>query len=259
MLCPARTQVEGMTDLSHVFVITALVFLLAGFVKGVIGLGLPTVAMGLLGAVMAPAQAAALLIIPSFVTNVWQLLTGPRFWPLVRRLWPMMVGVCIGTWAGAGLLAADTSGRATMALGIALVLYAAVSLAAVRFRVPAAAEWWLSPLVGGATGVVTGATGVFVIPAVPYLQALDLDKEELVQALGLSFTISTLALAAGLMREGVLATSMAGTSLLALAPSLVGMFVGQYLRLRVQPPVFRRWFLIGLLVLGGYLAIKSWL
>ena len=259
MLCPAGTQVEGMTDLSHVFVVTALVFLLAGFVKGVIGLGLPTVAMGLLGAVMAPAQAAALLIIPSFVTNVWQLLMGPRFWPLVRRLWPMMAGLCVGTWAGAGLLAADTSGRATMALGVALVLYAVVSLAAVRFRVPAHAEPWLSPLVGGATGIVTGATGVFVIPAVPYLQALDLDKEELVQALGLSFTVSTLALAASLLREGVFATSIAGTSLLALAPSLVGMFVGQYLRLRVRPEVFRRWFLIGLLALGGYLTVKSWL
>ena len=48
-------------------------FMLAGTVKGVIGLGLPTVAMGLLGLAMLPAQAAALLIIPSTVTNLWQL------------------------------------------------------------------------------------------------------------------------------------------------------------------------------------------
>ncbi|TWT05756.1 sulfite exporter TauE/SafE family protein [Reyranella sp. CPCC 100927] len=248
-----------MSDLSTLFVVTALVFLLAGFVKGVIGLGLPTVAMGLLGAVMAPAQAAALLIIPSFVTNVWQLLAGPRLRPLVRRLWTMMAGVCVGTWAGAGLLTADTTGRAAVALGVALVLYALVGLAAIRFRVPANAEPWLSPLVGAATGLVTGATGVFVIPAVPYLQALDLDKEELIQALGLSFTVSTLALAAGLLRDGVLAPSIAGTSLLALAPSLVGMFVGQYLRQRVQPQTFRRWFMIGLLALGAYLAVRPWL
>lgn len=45
------------------------VFLLAGFVKGVIGLGLPTVAVGLLSLVMPPVQAAALLILPSMVTN----------------------------------------------------------------------------------------------------------------------------------------------------------------------------------------------
>jgi uncharacterized membrane protein YfcA len=53
----------------HVHLIVAtLTFLLAGFVKGVIGLGLPTVSMGLLSLVMAPAKAASLLIVPSFVT-----------------------------------------------------------------------------------------------------------------------------------------------------------------------------------------------
>ncbi|MFL5331975.1 MAG: TSUP family transporter, partial [Geminicoccaceae bacterium] len=83
--------------------VAMLTFLLAGFVKGVIGLGLPTVAMGLLSTVMAPAQAASLLIVPSFITNVWQLATGPRFAVLARRLWLMMAGVVVGTLAGTGL------------------------------------------------------------------------------------------------------------------------------------------------------------
>ena len=59
------------------FVVATITFLLAGFVEGVIGLGLPTVSMGLLSLVMAPAKAAALLIVPSFVTNVWQLARTP--------------------------------------------------------------------------------------------------------------------------------------------------------------------------------------
>ena len=33
--------------------------------------------MGLLGLVMPPVQAAALLVVPSLVTNVWQLVAGP--------------------------------------------------------------------------------------------------------------------------------------------------------------------------------------
>src|SRR5580704_11395627 len=53
------------------------VFLLAGLIKGVIGLGLPTVSMGLLAIVMPPLQAAAILVLPSFLTNVWQMLAGP--------------------------------------------------------------------------------------------------------------------------------------------------------------------------------------
>jgi uncharacterized protein len=242
-----------MPDTSTTIVI--LTFLLAGFVKGVIGLGLPTVAMGLLGLAMAPTQAAALLIVPSFVTNVWQLAAGPQLRPLWRRLWPMMAGICFGSWAGAGLLTAD-GGTATLALGLALAAYAALGLAAVRLPYPGRAERWLSPLTGAVTGLVTTATGVFVIPAVPYLQALRLEKDELVQALGLSFTVSTLALAADLVRGGALAAS-AGASLLALAPALTGMVLGQWLRAHVEPQRFRFWLLLGLLVLGAHLALRG--
>lgn len=245
-----------MFDSPGIILAIAATFLLAGFVKGVIGLGLPTVAIGLLGLVMAPAQAAALLVIPSLVTNVWQLAAGPRLVPLLRRLWMMMLGICIGTVAGAGLLTGDTT-HATAALGLALVLYAAVSLASVRLLVPDGLERWLSPATGVATGLVTGATGVLVIPAVPYLQALALEKDELVQALGLSFTVSTLALAAGLAREGVFHMPLAGASLLALAPALAGMVLGQWVRGRIRPALFRSCLFVGLLVLGFHLVLRS--
>src|SRR4051794_22842106 len=92
-------------------------------------------------------------------------------------------------------------GIAVSALGAALILYGVVGLSGMRFDVSAGLEPWLSPIVGVTTGLVTGATGVFVIPAVPYLQSLGLEKEDLVQALGLSFTVSTVALAAGLFRR----------------------------------------------------------
>jgi uncharacterized membrane protein YfcA len=236
--------------------LVAFTFLLAGFVKGVVGLGLPTVAMGLLGLAMAPAQAAVLLVVPSLVTNLWQLFAGPRFGGLLRRLWPMMAGICLGTWAGAGLLTGAGADTATIGLGVALVLYAAIGLAGPRVSIPAKAERWWSGPVGAATGLVTAATGVFVIPAVPFLQALGLEKEDLVQALGLSFTVSTLALAAGLAHDGAFPLAAAGTSLLALAPALLGMAAGQWLRLRVRPEVFRRWFFLGLLLLGLDLALR---
>lgn len=245
-----------MIDAAPLVIVTAFVFILAGFIKGVIGLGLPTVAVGLLGLMMAPAQAAALLVVPSLVTNVWQLAAGPRLLPLLRRLWPMMLGIAVGTWAGSGLLAANGSGYATVGLGLALITYAVVSLAAPRLRVPARAEPWLAPLIGAATGLVTAATGVLVIPAVPYLQALALDKDDLVQALGLSFTVSTAALAASLAREGLFAPTLAAASLLALVPALLGMVFGQRIRARVHPARFRLYFFLGLLAVGGHLAIR---
>jgi uncharacterized membrane protein YfcA len=132
-----------------------------------------------------------------------------------------------------------------------------LGLTAVEFSVPRRAELWLAPLIGIATGVVAVATGVFGIPAVPYQQALGLEKEELVQALGLSFTVSTLALTADLAYAGMLQWSATGLSVLALAPAFAGMLVGQVVRARVRPDVFRLCFFIGLLLLGAHLALRA--
>jgi uncharacterized protein len=115
------------------------------------------------------------------------------------------------------------------------------------------------PAAGAVTGIITAATGVFVIPAVPYLQAIGLEQDQLVQALGLSFTVSTLALAANIVRAGALNVSILGATLVALAAATGGMWVGRYLRSRWQPPVFRRWFFLGLLALGLYLSAGAFL
>jgi uncharacterized membrane protein YfcA len=238
-------------------VVATLTFLLAGFVKGVIGLGLPTVSMGLLTLVMAPAKAASLLIVPSFVTNVWQLAAGPSFKRLAYRLWPMLAGVVVGTLAGTGLLTGSHAGQAAIALGLLLMLYALLGLTSVRFSVPPRVERWLGPLIGAVTGLVTAATGVFVIPAVPYLGALNLDKEDMIQALGLSFTVSTIALAVALAAGGAFALGDIGVSTAALAPALLGMAAGGAVRGRFSEKTFRLVFFGGLLVLGAHLASRA--
>ncbi|MEP7100747.1 MAG: TSUP family transporter, partial [Burkholderiales bacterium] len=146
---------------------------------------------------------------------------------------------------------------ATLGLGIALIAYAALGLLKWRLRVKRAHERWLAPLIGLATGLVTAATGVFVIPAVPYLQALGMEKEELVRALGISFLVSTIALGVALGSSGALQITALAGSALALLPALLGMGAGQWLRLRVHPETFKTIFFCGLLALGAYLTIRS--
>lgn len=247
-----------MPDLS-ISLLTAVfaTFFAAGLVKGVTGMGLPTVAMGVLGALISPLAAASLLIVPSFTTNVWQLLAGPSFGLLLRRLWPMMLAVIAGTVLGSAWIASgDTSVTVTM-LGIALIVYSTYTLFARQLSVSRRAEPWLSPLVGGITGIVTGGTGVFVIPAVPYLQALGLSKDDLVQALGLSFTVSTIALAIGLGAHGAFQIDHLTLSAFAVIPAFAGMWAGQLVRKRISPLAFRRGFLVCLLLLGCEMATRS--
>jgi uncharacterized membrane protein YfcA len=233
-------------------------FLVAGFAKGVSGLGLPTVGMGLLGLAMSPAQAAGLMVVPALVTNIWQMLDGPGLRSLVRRLWLMELAICLGTGAGAGIMTGSKTGVASASLGIALTAYAAIGLMNVRLpRVPGRAEWWLGPLVGATTGFISAATGVFVIPAVPYLQALDFEREEFGKALGLSFTVSAVALAWSLKASGSLDRGSGLRSFLALLPALIGMAAGQRLLRKMRPATFRRWLYSGLMLLGAHLAVRS--
>lgn len=242
------------------WLVIAFIFLLAGMVKGVIGLGLPTVAIALLSLSMTTMQAAALLFLPSLLTNIWQLGSRTTLLPLLRRLSPMLVGICLGTFVSGFLFSKLDAVWSGTGLGIALLLYGAMGLASVHWQVSSQAERKLAPVIGMATGMVTAATGVFVLPSVPYLQALSLDKDKLIQAMGLSFTVSTLALGINLYGSGTLQWNIAGDSMLALLPALAGMQLGQILRNQMQPLLFRRCFFIGLLALGAYYlwgAVKS--
>jgi len=248
-----------MSDSLAVLIELSLVFLLAGFVKGAIGMGLPTVAIGFLALLMPPAEAATILILPSFVTNVWQLAVGPRLGGLVRRLWPLLVAAAVATVAAGRWIGAVSSPATLAGLGAALVLYGIIGLAPLRLEVPAQHEFWLGPLIGAASGVVTALTGVFVIPAAPYLQSLPFEPDELVQALGLSFTVSTVALAVALADAGEFAWPNGSASVLALATAIGGMLVGQAVRERLRPKTFRLWFLAGLMLLGAHLMLSSFL
>lgn len=233
----------------------SMVFVLAGLVKGVTGMGLPTVAVALLSLRMAPMEAAALLIVPSALTNLWQLLSGGGVYRLWQRLWPLLFGICAGT-ALVGVLV--LSAKWTLGvLAAALFGYGLLGLSGLRWRVASAAERWLGPLTGVCTGLLSGASGVLVIPVVPYLQALDLEKDDLVQAMGMAFTASTLALATVLASHGNWQPAAAGTSFLALVPAACGMFVGQRLRETMRPALFRRCFFVALLLLGAHLGLQA--
>lgn len=246
-----------MSDAATLIAVITVAFLAAGLVKGVMGMGLPTVAMGMLGLVMAPVTAAAILVVPTLVTNLWQLLAGPALGALLRRTATMMLGIFVGAFFGISVLTGESAFLAEAALGGVLALYGVVGLVAPRFVVPRSQEYWLSPVIGLVTGLLGGATGIFVIPAVPYLGSLGLDREGLIQALGLSFTVSVIALAGALIATGQFQRSEITHSLWAVIPALAGMFIGQHVRTRLQPAAFRKWFFVGLVVLGLYMVLRA--
>lgn len=240
-----------------VTVFIAIVFLIAGAVKGAVGLGLPPIAMGLLAVVMLPVEAAALLVLPSFLTNAWQMLYGPHLFRLVRRFWPLLICAVIGTLLGADWLSEENARVGTLILGVVLAVYAFTGLVSVRYLVSAARQTWLGPIAGLTTGLATAATGVSSVPVVPYFQAAGLEKDELVQAMGLSFTVSTVALAFNLAAAGAFSPLMGPRLVVAVGAVFVGVYLGQIVRRRLDAAVFRTWFFLALMVLGLYLSGRS--
>ncbi|HTB00238.1 MAG TPA: sulfite exporter TauE/SafE family protein [Bradyrhizobium sp.] len=244
-----------MSDPLLIFIAAA--FLLAGFIKGVVGLGLPTVAMGLLAVTMPPSRALAIVIVPAIVTNIWQTFAGPYFRDIVRRLWPLMIGTVIGIWLNAGMLTGPYAHYGPIVLGVMLVIYAITGLYKFSFKVAPRDEKWIGGLVGVVTGVISAATGVQVIPSMPFIQAIGMEKDEMVQALGVFFTVATVALAFNLTSAGLLGAATALPGAIAMACSFAGMFIGQLVRSRMQPEAFRRWFLIAMILLGIYLVASA--
>jgi uncharacterized protein len=225
-------------------------FLLAGFVKGVTGLGLPTVSLALLTAALGLPQAMALLIMPSLVTNVWQAFAGGQMIATAQRIWPFLVMASATVWLGAMALTRVDVSLLSALLGLLLIAYGLINLGGIRIAVPHTREAWLGPAFGAANGVLTGMTGSFVVPGVMFLQSIGLPRDALVQAMGMLFTLSTVALALALGGNGLLTAELGFLSLAACVPAIAGMVIGQRVRHRMSEQRFRRVLFLSLLVMG---------
>lgn len=229
----------------------AVAFFVAGTVKGIAGMGLPTVALGLLGLMMPMFTAATLLVVPSLATNTAQC-AGPYFRRLARFLSPMWLGIVIGTIFTPFPKLATAGGAARIGLGILLVVYSVYGLARPAFRLRLGPRPMLaaSSVVGLVTGAMAAATGVNFFPMIIFLQSLHLERDEMVQALGLSFAVSTVSLAVslGFRASWDAATSLAG--LLALVSAFAGMAIGARLRRRTPAASFRKLLFVMFGILG---------
>jgi len=232
-------------------------FLLAGTVKGVIGLGLPTVSLALLTAILDLPLAMVLLLVPSFITNLWQAAAGGNARAILLRLWPFLLMATGTVWLGAMALRRVDLALLSALLGALLMVYSTVSLTGLHFTITVRQEAWVGLLIGTANGILTGMTGSFVVPGVLFLQAIGLSRDMLIQAMGMLFTASTLALAIALQANNFLTIELGTVSAVALLPAFIGMVIGQRIRQRLSEQLFRRIFFISLLLLGAYIIASA--
>jgi len=238
-------------------VLVVLVFFLAGGIKGLIGFGLPTVSIAILAAFLGLIEAMTLMLLPSLITNLLQGLVGGYLIRLIRRCWSLFILGAVFTWLTSSLLSTWDPASFLVILGIVITVYALSSLWSFQLPSPGLGEPWISPIVGMLSGAITGLTGVFVVPSIGYLQALRMDKDELIQAMGLWFTIATLSLAFSLKEHDLFSDELGWLSLIAVLPALLGMWIGRKLRPGLSEAAFRVLFFVGLTLLGVYISVSA--
>jgi uncharacterized membrane protein YfcA len=237
---------------TEAIVFVLCVFFIAGIVKGLVGIGLPTITLALTSFVLPLSDMIALIALPTVFTNIWQAAVGGSFKKIVRRQWPlilpMMVTLVLTMW----WIGRTTPQWAFLVLATILVTYGGLGLLRIRLHIHADLERPLAPVIGLISGVVAGLIGVPVVPLMPYMQGLDVKPVELVQSLGVIVSIASITLTASLLRYGLLDQRHVLISALAVIPAVAGQTVGTQIRRRLSIEQFRQVVFWALLLTGLY-------
>jgi uncharacterized membrane protein YfcA len=228
----------------------AAAMIAGGVVKGVVGIGLPLVALPVMVNFIPVPKAIALLILSSFATSVWQSADGGQFSPSVKRFWPLLIGVAIGVAISAKALATFDIKLLYLILGVFVTTFASLLHRRLVFTVAPRAERWAAPLTGIVAGLVGGLSMLFGPVYVMYLSGLRLGKEMLVAAVSLANVWATIVLAVAMAQYNLLGGADLLASLLALIPSSIGVVIGTRLRHRINEDVFRKTLAVVLFLIG---------
>jgi uncharacterized membrane protein YfcA len=234
-----------------------VIFVIAGLMKGIVGNGLPIIAIGLLTLVLGLQEAIALTAIPAFITNAWQASRGGYFRLLFRRLWPYLLTSVLAVTLGTMLLIAVNASILTIVLGLLIATYAMSGVFGIEFRIPSLWERTAGPLFGFATGLIGGMTGSVAFPGMYFLNGLGFNRNQLVQAMGLSFATVTLSVAISMQRNNLLNMNHIALSGFATIAALAAMTAGTRIRHKMSEELFKKLFYACLLLLGFYLIIRS--
>ena len=242
---------------SDLITLTGVTFLLAGLIKGVVGFGLPTVALTMLAAAVGLKSAMAIMVVPALFTNIWQGLSGGALVALTQRLSGFLSLTLVGIFVGTSLLAATDGRLLAILLGVLILIYAATGLANWTPPKVTSREPVLSPVFGMLNGIVTGMTGSFIMPGLVYLRALEMTRDQMIQGMGIVFTLSSIALAIFLSRQSLMPPELLIASAAGTPAAFLGMAVGQRLRSKLSDKGFERLFFLGLVVAGGFLIARN--
>ena len=245
-----------MFDFNSIFLIS-IIFLLAGFVKGASGIGLPAISLAFLTMFMGIKVAIALVVMPGLLTNFWQVFGKFKLKNIIMRMWPLLVCLFIFSLLGARVLV-NNSEILTLLLGIILIFYASFSIInKKKIIISIRYEKLIGACAGALGGFFGGSTGTFIFPLALYVYSLKMDKDEFLQSIALVLISASLFLGIALTGNKLLTLELFIYSTYAVLPSFIGMYVGRKLQFKLNEDLFRKMFLFVLIIVGFLIINKA--
>lgn len=237
--------------------IACAAFFFAAFAKGITGMGFATTCLPILALTMGLEVALPLVLVSSVASNIIVQVEVGHFRESLHRFWPLIVAGMIGVVIGLMLLTWLETRMAAAVLGIVLIVYGIFALKTPNLTMAPRLEKPLAPVTGLATGIINGLTGSQLMPVLPYLMALRLDREHFVQAINCSFTSSSIVMAIGLSKIGLMNFETSLVSTIGVVPVWLGLKLGSKMRRRLAPKIFRLLVIYMLMASGVLLLARA--
>ena len=244
-----------MDSIDYLFVLIA--YLVASVIKGVTAVGFATSCLPILALQMDLKVAIPLVIVPSVVSNIVIMVQAGHFLHVVRRFWLLYASTIPGLLIGLSILVSINVNKAKIVLGLVLILYSLIALVNRPLTLSTKLEKWLKAPVGLSTGFINGLTGSQVMPVLPYLLSLNLNKNIFIQAINISFTMSSVIMLFSMNQLGYVSSHIFVVALAGAIPVTILVYVGGKVRDRLSQNVYQKLVLLFLLVLGFILSLKS--
>jgi len=244
---------------SFTFIYIFSVFFVSAFLKSLTGLGFSTICLGFLAAVLDIKIAILLVLIPSLSSNLIVMWQAGRFIEALKRFWLLYISAIPGLLLGIWFLGSSDNQIPKAILGVLLILYGLWGLINGLLTLSRKQEKQLSTPIGFVSGLANGITGSQIMPIMPYLLSLKLDRDLFIQTINSAFTINSLIMMVGLANLGVITTPMLSLSAAGIIPVAIGVFLGGKIRERLSDDSFRKMVLVLFILLGLNLVSRLFL
>ena len=234
-----------------------LIFIFAGSIKGLVGVGMPTAAVSVFAQIADPRLAIALMLVPGLALNVWQVARSGQFVQTAKRVWPLAILMMAGIWYFARYAAGLPLDALLIGVGIVILVFVITSVLKppylpARYELPAQLGF------GGLSGVMGGLTGIWSPAIVTYLLSRQVDRNHYLAATGILIFLGSAMLMLGYWQGGILTTDLAWQSALMVIPAMIGFAVGEWLRNKLGGEQFRYMVLFVFFLMGLNLIRRGW-